>query len=86
MPDGPAGPWKGAWIRRGHDPRTDKDSLHYQTIQYDLPPDWYADVLHMPPCEPPCMQYTASSRLLWSRFTEKLWCLSEVTRLHREPM
>ncbi|DBB15080.1 hypothetical protein WJX82_003450 [Trebouxia sp. C0006] len=35
------GPWKGAWIRRGHDPRKDPPSWQYQTLQYDLPPAWY---------------------------------------------
>ncbi|DBA84225.1 TPA: hypothetical protein ACH3X2_006290, partial [Trebouxia sp. C0005] len=35
------GPWKGAWIRRGHDPRRDPLSWQYQTLQYNLPPAWY---------------------------------------------
>lgn len=36
------GPWTGAWVRRGHDPRTDPNSLQYQTLEYVLPAEWYA--------------------------------------------
>ena len=35
-----AGPWRGAWIQRGHDPRQHAANLQYQTLQYDLPQAW----------------------------------------------
>lgn len=31
-----AGPWKGLWIRRGYDPRTDPTSHKYQAVEYRL--------------------------------------------------
>ncbi len=46
LPSASPGPWKGAWIRRGHDPRRDPPSWQYQTLQYNLPPAWY---VHMRP-------------------------------------
>ncbi|KAL3136766.1 hypothetical protein ABBQ38_005481 [Trebouxia sp. C0009 RCD-2024] len=35
------GPWQGAWVRRGLDPRQDSTTWRLQTLQYQLPPDWY---------------------------------------------
>jgi len=35
------GPWKGAWIRRGYDPRQHPDARQYQVLTYTLPADWY---------------------------------------------
>ena len=39
------GPWKGALIRRGYDPRTDPSSRQYQVLEYTLPADWWKKVL-----------------------------------------
>lgn len=35
------GPWKGAWVQRGYDPRQHSDARQYQVLDYTLPSDWY---------------------------------------------
>lgn len=34
------GPWKGAWVLRGYDPRREPAARGLQTLQYQLPQDW----------------------------------------------
>lgn len=34
------GPWRGAYIQRGYDPRKEKGSLIYQVLRYQIPLDW----------------------------------------------
>jgi general transcription factor 3C polypeptide 5 (transcription factor C subunit 1) len=34
------GPWKGAWIRRGYDPRVQVEAKQYQVIEYSVPNAW----------------------------------------------
>lgn len=34
------GPWKGAWIRRGYDPRIQEEARQYQVIEYSVPNAW----------------------------------------------
>ena len=35
------GPWKGAWVRRGYDPRATQEARGWQVVPYQLPSDWW---------------------------------------------
>lgn len=35
------GPWKGAWVKRGYDPRKDHSAAKLQVLEYCLPSNWY---------------------------------------------
>lgn len=39
------GPWKGAWVRKGFDPRVDASARQYQVLEYSMPADWYKKLL-----------------------------------------
>lgn len=34
------GPWQGAWVRKGYDPRKNPEARQYQVLQYTLPVTW----------------------------------------------
>ncbi|KXZ49351.1 hypothetical protein GPECTOR_22g945 [Gonium pectorale] len=43
------GPWRGLFIRRGFDPRSDVEARKYQAIVYTLPNNWYRKMLRSGP-------------------------------------
>jgi hypothetical protein len=38
------GPWRGAWVRKGYNPRVDPGAGKYQVVHYRLPREWWVMV------------------------------------------